>query len=90
MILLLGVNGYVGRCFETYLRSRDLDVHAPSRTTHDYTDATVLRGLIRETRPAFVINAAGVAGKPTVDACESARADTMEGNVVFPLRVAEA
>ncbi len=38
----------------------------------------------------FVINAAGFAGKPTVDACEIARADTLEGNAVFPLRVAEA
>jgi dTDP-4-dehydrorhamnose reductase len=65
-------------------------VEAPSRTAHNYADAAVLRELLRELRPDFVINAAGFAGKPTVDACETARADTLEGNTVFPLRVAEA
>ena len=90
MILLLGAHGYVGRNFAAHLQAKGLEVHAPSRAAHDYTDAAVLRKLLRELRPDFVINAAGFAGKPTVDACETARADTLEGNTVFPLRVAEA
>jgi len=90
MILLLGATGYVGRSFAACLQAKGLTVHAPSRATHNYADAAVLRKLLRELRPDFVINAAGFAGKPTVDACEITRADTLEGNTVFPLRVAEA
>jgi dTDP-4-dehydrorhamnose reductase len=83
MILLLGANGFVGRHFAAHLQAKGLAVRAASR-------AEDLRNLLRELRPDFVINAAGFAGKPTVDACEIARADTLEGNTVFPLRVAEA
>ncbi|HEX4141057.1 MAG TPA: sugar nucleotide-binding protein [Candidatus Methylacidiphilales bacterium] len=90
MILLLGATGYVGRSFATFLQTKGLTVHAPTRTAHNYADAAVLRKLLRELRPDFVINAAGFAGRPTVDACEIARADTLEGNTVFALRVAEA
>ncbi len=90
MILLLGATGYVGRNFATHLQAKGLAVHAPLRATQDYSNTAVLRKLLRELRPDFVINAAGFAGKPTVDACEIARAYTLEGNTVFPLRVAEA
>jgi dTDP-4-dehydrorhamnose reductase len=90
MILLLGATGYVGQTFETYLQTKGLAFHAPLRAEHDYSRAAMLRQLLRDLRPDFVINAAGHAGKPTVDACETARADTLEGNTVFPLRVAEA
>jgi dTDP-4-dehydrorhamnose reductase len=90
MILLLGASGYIGRGFESYLRARGLAVEAPLRSALDYSNAAVLRKLLWDLRPEFVINAAGMAGKPTVDACESMRAETLEGNAVFPLRVAEA
>jgi dTDP-4-dehydrorhamnose reductase len=90
MILLLGATGYVGQAFKTYLQAKGLAFYAPDRAEHDYAHAAVLRELLREHRPDFVINAAGHAGKPTVDACESERAATLEGNTVFPLRVAEA
>jgi dTDP-4-dehydrorhamnose reductase len=89
-ILLLGATGYVGQYFKAHLEAVGSAVHAPTRAEHDYSRATVLRALLREHRPDFVINAAGHAGKPTVDACENERAETLEGNTVFPLRVAEA
>ena len=44
----------------------------------------------KEHRPEFVINAAGYTGKPNVDACEIARADTLQGNTLLPLTIAEA
>jgi len=90
MILLLGATGYVGRAFAAHLQAKGLEVHAPLRATRDYSNGATLRKLLRELKPDFVINAAGFAGKPTVDACEITRADTLEGNTVFPLRVAEA
>jgi dTDP-4-dehydrorhamnose reductase len=89
MVLLLGSNGYVGRCFADYLKSRKVEVVTIPRAEQDYTDAATLRKLLREYRPEFLINAAGYTGKPNVDACENSRADTLFGNTVFPLRVAE-
>jgi dTDP-4-dehydrorhamnose reductase len=65
-------------------------VLAVSRAAADYTDPAVLRRLLRERRPEFLINAAGFTGKPNVDACEKARAETLFGNTVLPLRIAEA
>jgi dTDP-4-dehydrorhamnose reductase len=89
MVLLLGANGYVGQCFAQFLRGRQVDVVTVARAEQDYTEASALRKLLRDHRPDFLINAAGYTGKPNVDACESARADTLFGNTVFPLRVAE-
>ena len=39
--------------------------------------------------PELVVNAAGFAGRPNVDACESQKRETFKGNVVLPLNVAE-
>ena len=39
---------------------------------------------MRENKPAFLVNAAGFTGKPNVDACEDAKADTLAGNTLFP------
>lgn len=56
----------------------------------DYTRFDVLRELLRNERPAFLINAAGYTGKPNVDACEEHKADTLAGNTLFPLTLAHA
>jgi UDP-glucose 4,6-dehydratase len=45
---------------------------------------------LRQNKPTFLINAAGYTGKPNVDACEQAKADTLQGNTLLPLTVAEA
>lgn len=90
MVLLLGSSGYVGQCFAAHLQSRKREFLAVSRAQHDYTEPAALRKLLREHRPEFVINAAGFTGKPNVDACETSRAETLFGNTVFPLRLAEA
>jgi len=49
-----------------------------------------LRAFRSERKPAFLINAAGYTGKPNVDACEAARADTLAGNTLLPLTIAHA
>jgi dTDP-4-dehydrorhamnose reductase len=46
--------------------------------------------LLRAARPEFVVNCAGYTGKPNVDACETAQADTLQGNTLFPLTLAQA
>lgn len=90
MIYLLGGAGYVGSAFARALAARglphrlvrrgDLDLHEPAR----------LRDALRADRVRFLVNAAGFTGRPNVDACESRRNDCLLGNVVLPLRVAEA
>lgn len=90
MIALLGNTGYVGQAFEALLRQRGIEFAGLSRRTLDYTRFDVLLRFLRETRPEFLINAAGYTGKPNVDACEIHKADTLQGNALFPATVAHA
>ena len=89
-ILLLGASGFIGQAFQRELRERGCVFTALSRGVLDYTRFEILLTHLQQTRPGFVINAAGYTGKPNVDACESARADTLQGNTLFPLTVAQA
>ena len=90
MILLLGSTGYVGGAFARAMTQRGWAFHALSRAELDYTRFDLLLGHLRALRPELVVNAAGFTGKPNVDACELARADTLAGNTLFPLTVAHA
>src|SRR5262245_56294108 len=90
MIVLLGASGYVGQAFVSELRRRKLP-HTPlARSQVDYSRFETLLEYLRSTRPAFVINAAGFIGKPNVDACEQAKAETLLGNTLLPLTVTHA
>ena len=89
-ILLLGGTGYIGQVFRRELAARGLAFEAPSRAQTDYTRFEMLTDLLRRTKPDFLINAAGYTGKPNVDACEINRADTLQGNTLFPAMVAHA
>lgn len=90
MIVLLGATGYVGQAFAQVLARRGEEVLALSRKDLDYTRFETLLPFLRERRPEFVVNCAGYTGKPNVDACELARADTLQGNVLFPQALAHA
>jgi dTDP-4-dehydrorhamnose reductase len=91
MILLLGASGYIGQAFAIDLRRRSAPFIAVSRAqVVDYTRFDALLSFLRETKPAFLINCAGYTGKPNVDACELAKADTIAGNTLLPLTIANA
>lgn len=90
MIVVLGASGYVGQAFVAELRRRGTPGAPLSRSEVDYSRFEVLLAHLQKTRPAFVINAAGYIGKPNVDACESARAETLLGNVVLPVTITNA
>jgi len=90
MIALLGAKGYIGSAFAEALEQRGWAFTALSRAQLDYTRFSVLVEFLRQHKPAFLINAAGFTGKPNVDACEVARAETLEGNVLLPLTIAHA
>lgn len=88
--LLLGGAGYVGSAFQKELAKRDKEFIPVSRKTVDYTRKEELVRLIRETKPSFLINAAGYTGKPNVDACEIYKSDCLMGNAVLPGVIREA
>lgn len=90
MILLLGASGYIGQAFARALAERGQTYLPLSRKEVDYERFEKLLGCLRERRPEFVINAAGFTGKPNVDACETAQADTLRGNTLLPQTIAHA
>jgi len=63
---------------------------ALSRKQTDYTRFEPLLELLKSKKPEFVVNAAGYTGKPNVDACEVAKADTLAGNTLLPQTIAQA
>ena len=90
MIVLLGASGYIGQAFSEELRRRGHAFVPLSRKDVDYTHFEALLHFLREKKPDFLINAAGFTGKPNVDACEVARADTLAGNALLPQTIAHA
>ena len=90
MILLLGATGYVGQAFARELNRRHLDFRALSRGQVDYSRFDNLLEFLHSNKPSFVLNAAGFAGRPNVDACETAHADTLQGNTLLPITIADA
>ena len=90
MILLLGASGYIGEAFVKELQRRKKEFLPVSRKQTDYTRFAPLLDLLKSKKPEFVINSAGYTGKPNVDACENAKADTLAGNTLLPQTIAQA
>ena len=90
MILLLGASGYIGQAFARELQRRKQPFTALARKEVDYTRFDVLSEFLKKNKPEFLINAAGYAGKPNVDTCEIAKADTLVGNTLLPHTIAHA
>ncbi len=90
MILLLGASGYIGEAFVRELQRRKKEFLPVTRKQIDYTRFGPLLDLLKSKKPEFVINAAGYTGKPNVDACENAKADTLAGNSLLPQTIAQA
>jgi dTDP-4-dehydrorhamnose reductase len=80
----------MGQAFVRALKERAIEVRALSRRELDYTRFEALLDLLRRIQPEFVINAAGYIGSPNVDACEQAKADTLQGCTLFPATVSHA
>lgn len=90
MIVVLGASGYIGEAFVRELQKRGEAFLPISRADLNYANFGELLKFLRERKPAFLINTAGYTGKPNVDACETAKADTLAGNVLLPLTIAQA
>jgi dTDP-4-dehydrorhamnose reductase len=90
IIALLGASGYIGQAFAAVLRERGEPFTALARKDVDYTRFDALLDYLQQARPEFLVNVAGYTGKPNVDACENAKADTLAGNTLLPHTIAEA
>jgi dTDP-4-dehydrorhamnose reductase len=90
MILLLGASGYIGQAFNAALEKRGAAFITLARSQVDYTRFQPLYDFLKANKPSFIVNAAGYTGKPNVDACEIAKADTLHGNTLFPQALAHA
>lgn len=97
MHIVLGSNGYIAKAIVKELNSRNLSHATLSRDHVDYTNMKFLDKYISNNtyqktikhRTISIINCAGYIGKPNVDACELNKADTVEGNVVFPAMLSQ-
>ena len=90
MYIILGKNGYIAEAIIKELKSRDLPHVAWSRSDVDYTNLSELKyNLYILGDDLHIINCAGYIGKPNVDACELAKADCIEGNVLFPAMLSQ-
>ncbi|MBL9126973.1 MAG: sugar nucleotide-binding protein, partial [Verrucomicrobiales bacterium] len=90
LVLVLGGTGYVGQAFARDIERRGWTGRVVRRSEVDYTRFGPVVRLLRDSKPAFVVNCAGFTGKPNVDACESQQSETLLGNVALPLTLAQA
>ncbi len=90
MIVVLGASGYIGEAFVDELKRRGKPFTTLSRSQLDYSKFDTLLKFLQEKKPAFLVNAAGYTGRPNVDACETAKADTLAGCVLLPQVIAHA
>lgn len=81
-ILIIG-NGYIGqRCAAAWPGAV-----LSSKYINNKQDVL---NLIAEHNPDAILNAAGVVGKPNVDWCETHQLETIAGNTILPIIIAEA
>jgi len=84
-ILIIG-KGYLGiRCTKTW--EKDNQVILSDKKIEIVQD---VEKLINEHSPDVLLSAAGVVGRPNVDWCETHPMETIKGNTVLPIIIAEA
>lgn len=81
-ILIIG-HGWLGsRCAEEWP-----DAVIDGTRIHSVAD---VERLLKKYKPDSVLNAAGIVGRPNVDWCEDHQLETIRGNTILPLLIAEA
>ncbi len=90
MILLLGGSGFIGGAFRSHMDRSGIEYLSVRRSECNYCEVEPLDCLIQETRPELLINTAGFAGVPNVDACEWKKAECLAANAVLPGTIRQA
>lgn len=90
MIVLFGATGYVGSAIAAALNRHDVPFLSPCREELDLSQTEAITRFLKASRASFLINSVGYTGRPTVDACEEAKAECLDGNAVLPGRIRQA
>lgn len=81
-ILIIGKGWLGSRCAEEWP-----DAVIDGSWIHSVAD---VEKLLKKYHPSAVLNAAGIVGRPNVDWCEDHQLETIRGNTILPLMIAEA
>jgi dTDP-4-dehydrorhamnose reductase len=84
MFIIIGASGRVGSVLVDYLKNTDHQVKVVTRKEIENYNQISLTILLKNMGASFLINAAGFTGKPNVDACESSKYESLQGNAVLP------
>ncbi len=81
-ILIIGQGWLGSRCAEEW---------PDAQITGAWIDSVAdVEALLKKYKPNAVLNAAGIVGRPNVDWCEDHQLETIRGNTILPLMIAEA
>jgi dTDP-4-dehydrorhamnose reductase len=85
MIILFGSSGYIGKEFVRQLNKLKIPMICWSNTKETtFNSLESWYKNVANNSIEYIINAAGVTGKPNVDACETNKEETFYGNVIWP------
>ena len=85
--LIWGGKGWIGSMIEELLKEEGHDVMIARARLEDYVG---IKKELEEKKPNFVLNCAGITGRPTVDWCESNKEETVLVNSVGVVNLAHA
>jgi len=81
-----GLNGWIGQMLVTMLKEQGKTVHAAKSRIEDR--AAIIKE-IEEYKPKYILNCAGVTGRPNVDWCEDHKQETIRSNVIGTLNLCD-
>lgn len=81
-----GKTGWIGKHIVTLLQERECNVVCA--TSRLENRESIIKE-IQDTKPDFIINAAGITGTPNVDWCETHKQETLRTNVIGTLTLAD-
>lgn len=81
-----GATGWIGKKFVTILKEQG---HYPVAAVSRLENRESIEKEIAQVRPDYIINTAGLTGKPNVDWCEDHRPETIRTNVIGTLNLVD-
>lgn len=84
--LIFGAKGWIGGKLITLLKAQNQEVYAARARLEDRQ--AIIKD-IEQYKPDFVMNAAGVTGRPNVDWCEDHHQETIRSNIIGALNLAD-
>ena len=84
--LVYGAHGWIGSTIVKLLQDEGQEAHAAHARLEN---REALVGEISSIKPDFVINAAGITGRPNIDWCEDHHQETLRANILGALNLAD-